>query len=355
MIGERIKQARVAAGLSLRDAAARAELSAMAISKFERGETTPTSTTLLRLAKALDTRTEFFFRPSRVQLAKPEYRKRSSIGVRQLARLEADILDQAERFLEVLGLYPTAPVALFSVPSAVPSQINDLEAVEEVALSVREAWGLGHDAVASLADILEERGLLVLTTSVPHGAKFDGLAAKVNDVPVVAVGADWPGDRQRFTMAHELGHLILEGRLAADVPQEKACHRFAGAFLAPRTAVRTELGERRSRLELRELQALKLEYGLSMLAWVFRARDVGVISSSTADGFFRLFSSRGWRTQEPGPSVGQEHPALLERLVLRALAEDMISASRAAELMGVSLSTFRQRLKVESPGAAAHQ
>jgi len=354
MIGERIKRARRAAGLSQRDAAARAGLSAMAISKFERGEAVPTSSTLIRLARALGTRTEYFLRPSTVELRQPEYRKRASLGKKALARIEADILDQVERFLELITLFPAPPVPPFEVPPDVAARVRSLDRVEEVALAVREAWNLGRNAIPALADTLEERGLLVLTTD-DHTSKFDGLAATVNDLPLVVVGADWPGERQRFTMAHELGHLVLAGRLAEDLDEEKACNRFAGAFLAPADTVRQELGSRRNRLEPRELYALKHEYGLSMMAWVFRARDAGVITAKTQKTLFRLFSARGWRTEEPGKPVASETPELFERLVLHALAEDMISTSKAAELMGMPLSKFRHRLRFEGRRGAAHR
>ncbi len=355
MIGERIKRARIAAGLSQREAAQRAELSAMAISKFERGESTPTSGTLIRLARALGTRTEFFFRPDTVELGQPEYRKRSSLGKKALAQIEADILDQVERLLEIATLFPVLPVPDFTVPAEVPTRIASMDDVETTARVLREAWRLGLNAIPSLADTLEERGLLVLTSAADGQGKFDGLAATVSGRPLVVVGRDWPGDRQRFTMAHELGHLVLAGRLFTRLNEEKACDRFAGAFLVPRQTVVSELGSHRSRLEPRELHSLKHAYGLSMMAWVFRARDAAVITDRTADIVFRMFSKRGWRKLEPGDPVAPEVPKLFERLVIRALAEDMISMSKGAELMAMSISQLRQRLHLESPRGPAHQ
>lgn len=355
MIGERIKRARVAAGLSQREVGERAALSAMAVSKFERGLAKPTSKTLIRLARALGTRTEFFLRPMTVELQQPEYRKRASLSKKRLARVEADVLDQVERFLELLSLFPARPVASFEVPATVPKPVTSYAQVEEAALAVREAWHLGHNAIPQLADTLEERGLLVLTTDADDSAKFDGLAATVGELPVVVVGADWPGDRQRFTMAHELGHLVLDGRLPDDLDEEKACNHFAGAFLVPTPTVRHELGARRQRLEPRELYALKHEYGVSMMAWVFRAADAGVIGDVTKKKLFRFFSAKGWRKREPGEPVGSEVPKLFERLVLRALAEEMLSTSKAAELMGMPIAAFRHRLRFEGPRGAAHQ
>jgi Zn-dependent peptidase ImmA (M78 family)/DNA-binding XRE family transcriptional regulator len=354
-LGERIKRAREAAGLSLRAAAEKTDLSHTAISKFEKGIATPTSNSLIQLARAFGVRTEFFLRPTPAQLEQPEFRKRSTLGAKQLRRITADILDQVERFSELLDLFPKRPTAEFKVPTKVSREIAELDGIEDAAVAVRKAWNLGLNAIPRLAETLEEHGLLVLTTDVDESGKFDGLAATVGGVPVVVVNGAWPGDRQRFTMAHELGHLVLAGRLGTGIDEETACNRFAGAFLVPGSTVRTELGARRSRLEPRELEVLKHEYGLSMAAWVYRAFDQGVIDNATKEKLQRMFSVRGWRKVEPGEPVPPERPELFERLVLRALAEDMISTSKAAELMGESTSAFRRRLSFEFDRVPAHQ
>jgi Zn-dependent peptidase ImmA (M78 family) len=327
----------------------------MAISKFERGEATPTSKSLIQLARAFNTPIEFFFRPDTVTLGELEYRKRSSLGKKQLERIKADVLDNVERFIELLSLFPKPPVTAFENPVNLAGPIASLDQVEQVALEVRDAWQLGRDAIPNLADLLEERGIFVLVTDADGYSKFDGLAARVNGFPLIVVGAGWPGDRQRFTLAHELGHLVLGEHLTDGIDNEVACNRFAGAFLAPKGAVINELGNRRNHIEWRELYQLKHEFGLSMLAWVYRARDVGVITQNTAEILIRMFSSKGWRKKEPGDPFPSECPHLFEQLVMHAFAEEMISMSKAAELMSLSLGEFRARLTIESHHVAVNQ
>ena len=89
-----------------------------------------------------------------------------------------------------------------------------------------------------------------------------------------------------------------------------------------------------------ELHLLKHKYGLSMPAWVYRAKDLGLISPSAAASFFRYFRQQGWHREEPGDPYPSEEPQRLKRLVLRALAEDLITESRAAELLGRPLGAF---------------
>lgn len=168
--------------------------------------------------------------------------------------------------MELLQLFPQPPVELFRVPAGVPSTLETFDDVEHAADAVRDAWNLGQGAIPALTDTLDEHGLLVIASDLDAGGTFDGLAATVGVWPLVVVGAAWPGDRQRFTRAHERGHLVLHGRLAPHLDEEKACRRFAGAFLAPRRAVALELGSHRRHIEPRELHALKHAYGLSMAA-----------------------------------------------------------------------------------------
>ena len=146
--------------------------------------------------------------------------------------------------------------------------------------------------------------------------------------PIVAVSSRWLGDRQRFTLAHELGHLLLAGRLDAEVNEEKACDRFAGAFLAPKAAVLQLLGQSRKGLEWQELFALKHEFGLSMAGWFQRAKQCGVITEAAHLALWKRFSAKGWRKDEPGDPVPREHPRLFEQLVYRALGEQDRKSTR---------------------------
>jgi Zn-dependent peptidase ImmA (M78 family) len=238
-----------------------------------------------------------------------------------------------------------------------PEKIRTPEDLERAAEAMRRAWELGQDPILDMVDALEQGGIWVFLLPVDAEGRMNGICALADDVPVVAVAETWPGDRQRFTLAHELGHLVLEGRLdpSLGLDEEKACHQFAGAFILPQAALVRELGLTRRRLEWRELAALKVQFGLSMAACLLRARAVGILSEDAFSRLFAVFSKQGWRKAEP-VSIGKEQAHAFEQLVFHALAEGLVGEAKAAELLGMSLADF---LAFRTPKAAdantAHQ
>lgn len=357
MLGSRIRQGRMAAGLSLRGLAQAVGLSAMAISKYERGQLKPSSETLLRLGKALGVRTEYFFRQPSIDLTEVEFRKHSKLSSKDEAKALEDVKEKLERWIDLETVIPASWPNAFALPKGLPAQITAYEDIESVAARVRKAWQLGTGPIGNLMDKMEEEGIKVILTPHDGGKKFDGLVAKANGHTIIVVGQDWPGDRQRFTLAHELGHLVLHGRLAPVLDEERACNHFAGAFLVPKEEVIRLLGPSRSWLEPRELYLLKHEWGLSMNGWIHRAQDLGVLSDAAARRLWDFFAKQEhngftWRKCEPGDPYPNECPLRFSQLIYRALAEDLIGESKASELLGLSLVDLRVRRRMELSDAA---
>lgn len=345
-IGSRIKLARAKAQLSTRELAEMVGVSPTAISKFERGEAAPRQSTLLRLAKALSVGVEYFFREIKVETVAPAYRRHSKLGVRLQAAIEATIAETVERYLTAEQLFPEG----FFPESELPQfPVKRLEEAEQAAVELRKKWDLGSDPVEDLCGQLENRGVKVIAIDGPQG--FDGFSCWVNDrIPVIAFNVNAPGDRQRFNLAHELGHLLLGAGHTVDV--EKAAHRFAAAFLVPASAASNELGRKRSNLSFDELLLLKQRYGVSIQAWIRRAFDLGIISQQTYSLLCRRLSARGWRTQEPN-GIPTEKPRRLHLLVHQALAEKLITPSFAATLLNEPKAQSRLNVRELSPASSA--
>jgi len=338
-IGERIKMGRQMAGLTLRELAASSGVSAQAISKYERNLDVPGSKVLIRISQALGVSVEFFLRPKTLSKIEPQFRRPQSFSAKGKNAILSRVSDWLERYLEIEDLLSEeGSVHGFEPPAGFPRVVASLEDVEKAAGDLRCGWDLGSGPIDSLTDLLEGNGLKV--GCMDAEVQFDACTFQAeNDITVMAiiVRSDMPGDRQRFCLAHELGHLMLR---PAGLDEEKAAHRFAAAFLVPEAAARLELRGRRADLSLYELHLLKHKYGLSMQAWIHKARDLGIISQAKAEALFRTFSSKGWRKQEPGDMIAPEVPRRFERLVMGALADGVISESRASELLGLPVKDF---------------
>ncbi|NLM30772.1 MAG: ImmA/IrrE family metallo-endopeptidase [Methanomicrobiales archaeon] len=335
-IGERILVARRGAGMSQRDLGAAIGVSPMAISKYERGEVTPDSGTLIRLSEALGINIDFFFRQIRVTLSRPDYRCRRSLRKKEEDSIHARVIDWLERYLEVemIAGITTRP----DLPPREESRVSTLEDVETVARKIRDKWSLGLDPIENVMDVLEQHGIKVGVLEASNS--FDALTFYHDDqTPVIAINSSMTGDRQRYNCAHELGHLILQVEPPLD--EEAAAHRFAGAFLVPRDMVWKELGRKRSAIDLRELYTLKHKYGMSMKAWIYRARDLEVITEKTEKGLYIRLNKAMIGKEEPGREVKAETPTHMYLLILRALNEKKITQSRARELFGGDIPEIR--------------
>ena len=355
-IGQSIRISRRAEGLSLRDLEARIDnrVTAQAISKYERDESMPSSGVLIALANALGVSVDYLASDSDIALEAVDFRRKRLTSKREEAQVEARVLDLLERYLtveEILGL----PTVARDIPRDAPWPVlHDVAEAEQAALGLRSHWGLGLDPIPNLVELLEERGIKVLSMPLTN---IDGLTAGVRreDRSVASVivvnRRDW-GERRRFTVAHELGHMILD--VAPKVDDEKAAHRFAGAFLMPAETLRAEVGKHRQSIGWSELFDLKRIFGVSVQALTYRCKDLGIFGNPLFRRLFNEFTRRGWRRppyREPGAMDGEE-PKRFERLCFRALAEGAISESRAAELLGHSVHEL-VRLMDEPPGMEA--
>ncbi len=356
MIGQRLKLARSAAGLSLRALAARIgnRVTAQAIGKYERDESMPSSGVLIALADALGVSVDYLVGDQDIALEAVEFRKKKIASRREEARVEAQVLYLLERYLLVEELLNLHSVEWHRPPEAPYPVVRDVFEADRAARSLRDHWSLGSDPIPNVVELLEEQGIKVLAL---NEAKIDGLTARVRltdkgVVPVIVVNRkDWR-ERQYFTLAHELGHMIME--VSPRLDEEKAAHRFAGAFLMPADALWAKIGKHRTSIGWGELFELKQLFGTSVQAITYRCKDLGIFSEALFRRLFNDFNRLGWCAppyQEPYARKGEE-PKRFERLTFRALAEGAISEAKAAEVLETSVHELNRRM--EEPPPVAH-
>jgi Zn-dependent peptidase ImmA (M78 family)/transcriptional regulator with XRE-family HTH domain len=349
MIGQRLKLARAASGLSLRDLEAKIEnlVSAQAIGKYERDEDMPSSGVLSALASALGVSEDYLLSVDELVLDGVEFRKKAITSKREEALVEGRTLHLLERYLTVEDALGLASV-VWDRPREAPYPVTEVADAENAARAIRTHWGLGIDPIPNLSELLEERGIKILSIDL---SEIDGLTAKVRRntgdvIPVIVVKRNAWSERKRFTLAHELGHMLTDARPGVDA--EKVAHRFAGALLMPAEALWREVGKRRTMLSVGELLRLKELFGASFQSIAYRCHDLGIVADAAYRRLFQIFNQKGWRKEpykEPGfLDPGLECPHRMERLCFRALAEGLIGESKAAELLAISVRELTQRM-----------
>lgn len=349
MIGQRLKLARSAAGFSLRSLAREINncVTPQAIGKYERDESVPSSGVLLALATALDVPVDYLVADQEMRLEAIEFRKKRVLSKRELSRIEAKALLMIERYLVVEELLDL-PSLGWERPRAAPYPVHrELAEADDAAKHLRQHWGLGIDAIPNVIELLEEKGIKVFSVDL---ADISGLAAGVHSgksfLPVIFVNNQDPGERQRFTLAHELGHLLMN--VDAKLDAEMAAHRFAGAFLMPGETLRSEIGKHRKSIGGGELVNLKQIFGVSIQALTWRCRDLDIFAQPLLKKLQAEYKRLGWSSppyQEPH-ALPREAPMRFERLTFRALSEGAISDAKAAELLGIKVRDLDRCMEI---------
>ena len=327
MIGARLKQARLLAGMTQKALASELgkldfNITAAAISKYEKGKSSPSARFLLLACRALNVAPSYLSHQPEREVKWTAFRRQSQFGKKMQDRVKAYAADIAELQIELHTLlYPRSTSAL-----PVPDPVSTIEDAERLADSLRLQWEVGNRPLDNLVQIAEDRGLIVIAWDDDSG-KFDGLSGWCGDHPVIVINKNRSSDRIRFSLAHEIGHLVMDASSVSD-REEVLAHRFAAALLVSPKQAYYELGRKRLALDWEELKLLKRKYGMSMSAWIRRARDLEIISERTYKNMNIELSSRGWRKTEPTIYFGDEEPLQLEQMRQRVVTEGLVSPDR---------------------------
>lgn len=331
VFGKRLQMARSKEGFSLRQLSEKLnnEISHTALSKYEKGEMFPSSNILIKLSKALSVSVDYFFRKITSINLIPNFRKGSGLSKKDQKRIVETTKNILENYIEAAAA--AEQNFFYSLPKINVSSIND---AVSAAVKIREKLNIGQAPIVDLISELEEASIVVV--EVDEVADFSGVCLSGENVAAIAININSDNVRKRFTMAHELGHLILDFVNISDKEKEVCCHAFAGAFLIPPAELKNYIGLKRESIYIDELKTLKEIYGISMQAIAYQLVINNIISARKHTLFKQLITKNSWKIEEPGTFNCTEKPKLIEQLVLRALSKGNLSLSKSAELLGKS-------------------
>ena len=282
-------------------------LTSAAVSQLELGRSTPSARTLLRIAEATRFPLDYFVRRNEDAEAEGFFRSLRATAVRERRRAiaQAHLVHDFVRVMEHYVELPDLDVPRITVEPA------DQDGLEHAAFVLRRKWSLGDGPIRHVVRELEQHG--VVTTRLSLGRQeLDAFSVWFDDRPIVVLGADKESTaRSRFDAAHELGHGVLHHETDIGSTQaESDAHRFAAAFLMPRSSIAPYLSPS---VNWRQMMDVKAMWGVSLGALLIRARDLEILSPQRYVNAMKYMSSRGWRRSEPGDRVlgSPEEPRLL--------------------------------------------
>lgn len=344
IFGKRLANARKIRCLSQRKLSEKLNgiVSSNAIAKYEAGKMLPSSNTLIALSKALDMEIDYFFRPFTFQIDsdKFEFRKKSSLGIKYVNALKGIIVTQVEKYLEIESITNDGKRFDIDFRDDIVSTANDARAL---ANRLREKLDLGTDCISNPIDVLENRGVKVI--EVEANVSFDGSCICDSEILVIILNKNLSSERKRLTLFHELAHMILSFADNTDV--EKLCNIFANEVLLPSAVMKQILGERRKNISLVELKDIQRLYGISVEAIIVKARQLNIITEIQYRSFcISLNKSEKLKEKVRESVYPEEHTTRYERIVYKALSDELISVSKAANLLNESVDTVLEHLNM---------
>lgn len=252
-------------------------------------------------------------------------RGQSDVTSREVDMITAELnlrLIHSRIFLEQVDFRPNLDLPRLDVEaSGSPIEIAD---------TVRRHWQLAAGPIRNLTRLIERAGVLVGYSDF-GGAGVSGVTFSApGRPPIILVNPGHPADRIRFTLAHELGHMVMHRFPTAKMEEE--ANLFASAFLFPPAELRETLRGRKVTLEL--LAALKVEWRVSMQGILYAAQREELVSGNQARYLWSQIAAKNWRTREPANLDFPNDPPTVLPSILKALTEDL--GFTKSELVGLS-------------------
>lgn len=349
----RLQNARKMRGLSVQELARSLNgvVSTTAIEKYEKGLMFPQSTSILvAFAEALKVPVGDLLRPQTIDIdsSKFAFRKKAKLGKKAMESILITIKNKIEKYVEVEEIanidskYTTGKYQV----------VIDTEAkARQAAIELRKKWNLGTAPIANPILLLEDHNVMVIEVE-EDPTLFDGTSCTINGRPIVIINmrnrdnSNPEVERRRLTEFHEFAHQCLMFPEGMDEKTEEAlCNVFANEMLMPSSVFHEKLGDRRQTIFIYETKNLQREYGISVRALMMKAKQLDIITENYYRWFnIRLNSDPELRAIADRNEFPQRHTTRFEQLVIRCLAQGIITESKAAELMSITETTLRDKL-----------
>ena len=347
---------RQARGLTQTELAEQMGVAQSTVSKIEAGVVQPTGIELTALSSALDVPPRFFSQDRLIPgpgLSELFHRKRQKLGAKALHRIHAQAAIRLLNIQDLLRSWPKEDEEE-GIPKMPIDQYEDDP--EKIARTIRALWQIPPGPIFNVTEVVERSGGIVIVCKF-ETQQIDAFSRRWDDVPPsFFMNAALLPDRWRWTLAHELGHMVMHISVPepdkTDRQIEDEADRFAGEFLAPAYELKPQLWG----LTFTKLAGLKRYWKISMQSILMRARHLGVLGESQFRAMFIQLSKAGYRLREPAElDPPSEPPQLMKKIVQHHVHPLGYSDEQLMEALNIGphdlhdLATPTPRLRLVDP------
>ncbi len=345
-----LQSARKAKAWTMTRLADEVNLTRQAISQYEKGDANPSPEKLRDIASKLEQPLQYFTWNKKVE-------KQSPATFRSLASSAGRAREQAEVWIGIFATVvsvmqenvnlPKVSIPSFEIPDFTRLSYTD---IDYMAIEARKFFGLGNGPISNLTLLLENHGILISFKKL--NKNLSGLSQWYDGRPFILVDRIKSASRTRFSIAHELGHILLHQQLSSDSEIldkkifkqiEDQANYFASSFMLPESALSNEVYG----IDWESMVALKERWKMSIGAMAMRLNQVRIISDSQKIRIFRELSSRNARIHEPlDSSIRQDEPRLVRKVAELLDSEKVLTTSNIPDAMPINVDLMAELTQI---------
>lgn len=301
--------ARESRGLTQKELAHQLGLSPGKLCRVEQDDQSFSEEIIERLSDVLHYPRSFFYQEGESYIPNAiDFRRRMKVPNKLLKEINAKVnLERLtlEKLLQGKS-WPSFPIIKIN-PAITPS---------DAAIRLRKVWKMEDGPVDNLTAWLESKNIIVVAFDFGTERVDSRIVITKGKNGIIVINSLMLGDRQRFSLAYELGHLVLHEATPEPLGDRDIGHEanlFASEFLMPRSEI---IADFEGEITISKLADLKRKWKVSMQALLYRAEDLGVISYNQKRYLLSQFNSMNIRRREPPEfDVPQERPELLGKMI----------------------------------------
>jgi Zn-dependent peptidase ImmA (M78 family)/transcriptional regulator with XRE-family HTH domain len=351
IIPSRITEARESRALSMQDLADNIGVTRQSISKYERGIINPSPDILQSISFYLEFPIDFFYKNEAVCTAKRSplfFRSKAGIAKKDKTACKYQIkwVDELRKFLSNYVDFIEKDITTIDVNYEDLSKSD----IEDLALTVRKNWGLGDGPIGDLVGVLENKGIIVAQFSNNNFCKFkniDAFSAWEDGIPYIMYNSiQKSAVRTRFSILHELGHLIMHSSISNEDSIKKdvidladnQADLFASSFLLPCTSFPNDIHGS----SLLSLEFVKRKWGVAISTIIRRCHALNILSENQINYLNRQMTAKQyWRKEPLDDILFIDGPEMLRDAVLLLINNNIITRNYFINSSALSINDLK--------------